>query len=188
MNIVVMDSGIGGLTIFEKLVRFFPNHSFFYMADKENFPYGEKTEDEIKLFLRDIIDNFRKIDLFIVACFTASTVVKKMDIDIPIITVIDVVNLVLATAKEKDIALIGTKKTITSDVFSAKFTKKIDGQEIINKIENKENYDIEIINSIKTDLLVLGCTHFNHLPKLKIKAIRTDDLFIDYIRQSLSLE
>lgn len=185
MNIIVIDSGIGGLTIFEKLVRYFPNHSFFYVADKSNFPYGGKTEEEIKSYLIEIIENFRKIDLLIVACFTASTVIRKLDLDIPIITVIDVVNKKLENAKEKNIALIGTLRTITSDVFSVGFSMKIDGQKIINEIENKESYDLNYINNIDADLLVLGCTHFNHLPKLKIKAIRTDDLFIEYIRQSL---
>ncbi len=185
MNIIVMDSGIGGLTIFEKLVTNFPNHSFFYMADKENFPYGSKSEHEIKSYVKKIVNNFRKIDLFIVACFTASTVVKEMEFSFPVITVIDVVNDRLKNIADKNVALIGTYKTITSNAFSINFSLKIDGQDIINAIENHKAYDLDYINDIEADLLVLGCTHFNHLPKLKIKAIRTDDLFIEYIRHSL---
>ena len=44
----VFDSGIGGLTVLEKLMEKFPNEDFIYVADQGHCPYGTKTEEGIK--------------------------------------------------------------------------------------------------------------------------------------------
>ena len=43
----VFDSGLGGLTVLEALVRRFPDQSFIYLGDHANVPYGDRPSEEI---------------------------------------------------------------------------------------------------------------------------------------------
>ncbi|MGL5304998.1 MAG: glutamate racemase, partial [Aeromonas veronii] len=43
-NILVFDSGMGGLTIYREIRRVLPAHNYFYCFDNANFPYGELSE------------------------------------------------------------------------------------------------------------------------------------------------
>ena len=43
----IFDSGIGGLSILNKLKEILPNENFIYLADNKNFPYGRKSKKEI---------------------------------------------------------------------------------------------------------------------------------------------
>lgn len=48
----VFDSGIGGLTVLKELERVLPNEDFIYLGDTKNFPYGEKSKEQIIEFSR----------------------------------------------------------------------------------------------------------------------------------------
>ena len=41
----VFDSGVGGLTVLEELVKILPNEEFIYLADQKNCPYGTKKDE-----------------------------------------------------------------------------------------------------------------------------------------------
>ena len=43
----IFDSGIGGISILEKLKQVLPNENFIYLADNLNCPYGRKSKKEI---------------------------------------------------------------------------------------------------------------------------------------------
>ena len=43
----VFDSGVGGLTVLEELVKILPNEEFIYLADQKNCPYGTKKDEEL---------------------------------------------------------------------------------------------------------------------------------------------
>lgn len=43
----VFDSGVGGLSVFCKLITFLPKENFIYLADQKNCPYGGKNPQEI---------------------------------------------------------------------------------------------------------------------------------------------
>ena len=50
----IFDSGIGGISILEKLKQLLPNENFIYLADNRNCPYGSKSKKEIlSLLLKD---------------------------------------------------------------------------------------------------------------------------------------
>ena len=46
-SIGIFDSGVGGLTVFKEVRKILPNESIVYLGDTYNFPYGNKTKDEI---------------------------------------------------------------------------------------------------------------------------------------------
>lgn len=76
-NILIFDSGLGGLTIYDAIQRQFPFAALIYCSDNEAFPYGGKTEAELIDRVSDVLVTFNehfKPDILVIACNTASTV------------------------------------------------------------------------------------------------------------------
>ena len=72
----VYDSGIGGLTVLNCLVKAYPYINFLYLGDNENAPYGTKSANDIFCLAYKNLDVLSKYnpDLFLIACNTVSTV------------------------------------------------------------------------------------------------------------------
>ncbi len=73
-----MDSGIGGLTVWQELIKIMPNEHYLYFGDSGFCPYGSKDSEEIiprvKKIIHFLIENECKI--IVVACnaITASSI------------------------------------------------------------------------------------------------------------------
>ena len=73
--IVVIDSGLGGLSTLAECVKNVKTN-YIYVADNKNHPYGTHSKREITSFLIDIIINLKKFcdfKIVILACNTATT-------------------------------------------------------------------------------------------------------------------
>ena len=73
--ILVIDSGVGGLSVLKELCKILPA-KYLYFADNKHCPYGSHSKSEITKFLTEIIDFYRKkytIKLVVLACNTATT-------------------------------------------------------------------------------------------------------------------
>ena len=80
MKVGVFDSGLGGLTVLNAIIKQLKGAEIFYIADTLYAPYGDKNKDEI--FLRsEKITNFLlknyEIDALVIACNTATSVAIK---------------------------------------------------------------------------------------------------------------
>src|SRR5690625_7783687 len=69
----IFDSGVGGITIWNELVKKLPYENTIYLADNKNAPYGSKSPSEV---LSYSIKNTEVLlakgeKLFFVACNTA---------------------------------------------------------------------------------------------------------------------
>ena len=89
----VFDSGIGGLTVLEKLMEKFPNEDFIYVADQGHCPYGTKTEEGIKECVLNVGKYLiaKDVKAIVIACNTASLFIKYLQeiTEIPVISVIE---------------------------------------------------------------------------------------------------
>ena len=47
MRIGVFDSGLGGLTVLEALIKKNPQNEYVYFGDTLNIPYGDKSKEEL---------------------------------------------------------------------------------------------------------------------------------------------
>lgn len=77
--IAVIDSGVGGLSVLESLVRALPQEKFLYYGDNGNAPYGSRTESDL---LSLTIKNLNYILSFgvkgiVVACNTLSATLRR---------------------------------------------------------------------------------------------------------------
>lgn len=72
----LFDSGHGGLTIFRKLVRRFPDLQFVYLGDHANAPYGNRPSEDIVDLTRDGVEQLYRQDcrLVLLACNTATAI------------------------------------------------------------------------------------------------------------------
>ena len=185
MKIGIFDSGIGGLNVLKELINTHPNNHYIYYGDTKNVPYGNKSKEELLKLSRRIINFFeeKSVDLIIIACGTISsncylellkeTKIKLYDIITPTINYIN-------NSSFKNIGLIGTTKTIESNIFQNNIkNKKLiykDTPIFVPIIENDEILlkEKDIINEIslfknKIDCLILGCTHYPLLDKILCK-------------------
>lgn len=182
-KIGVFDSGVGGLSILNELVKILPNENFIYYGDYINSPYGDKSKKEITSFVFKISDFLLKNEckIIVIACNTATSAAIhsiREKVKIPIIGVINnSINATLKQTNNNNICVIGTKFTINSKVYIKEFKKtnknlniyQISCPKLCPMIEDGwEKYDNRLvilknyINKIpnNVDTLLLGCTHY----------------------------
>ncbi len=197
----IFDSGIGGLTVLNELIKMLPNEKYIYIGDNKNCPYGDKTIDELFSYAKKIIKYFerREVKLIVVACNTVSSNIidiLKKETKIPLIGVIDSTVEDFISRKIDNTLIIATNKTIESNAYGNRI-KKIDNTIdvynlgtplLVPSIENNcKDVDI-ILNDYfkpyigKVKSIILGCTHY----PLIINNIR-NILNIDVISSSHSV-
>ena len=183
----IFDSGIGGISILEKLKQVLPNENFIYLADNLNCPYGRKSKKEILSLSNKNCEKLIELNckIIIIACNTSTTnSIQKLReiISIPIIGIEPGLKPAIHFTKTKNIGVLATEKTLGSKLFFDTLHKnKIDdihiheqiGYELVNIIEeglhSKKNLN-KLLRSYLTpminkniDCLLLGCTHYNHI-------------------------
>ena len=55
-KIGIIDSGVGGLTVAKEFRRLLAEENIIYLGDNKNVPYGNKTEEEIYILTKKMID------------------------------------------------------------------------------------------------------------------------------------
>ena len=201
----LFDSGIGGISILEKLKQLLPNENFIYLADNRNCPYGSKSKKEIISLSKKNCEKLIELNckIIIIACNTSTTnSIKKLReiIAIPIIGIEPGLKPAIHYTKTKNIGILATKKTLGSELFFETLNQnRIDdihihaqiGYELVNLIEEDshskqniqkilEKYLAPMINK-KIDCLLLGCTHYHHIKDIIEEIIPVDIKIVDTI-------
>jgi glutamate racemase len=72
--IAVFDSGYGGLTVLQSIVRKLPEYDFIYLGDNARAPYGNRSFQTVYQYTRECVQWFfsKGCPLVILACNTAS--------------------------------------------------------------------------------------------------------------------
>jgi glutamate racemase len=123
-NIAFFDSGQGGLTVWESVVRRFPQLNTIYLGDNARYPYGNKSNDTVTRYASEasfFLAN-RNASLIVVACGTASSVaVRTLQtlFKLPIIGIVEgfCADAVKVSQKKGTIAVLGTRFTVKSRRF-----------------------------------------------------------------------
>ena len=179
----IFDSGLGGLTVLKCLLENLPNEEYIYLGDLANLPYGNKSTKSIIDYSIKCIEflQSKNVKCIIVACNTASSVALKSIKELSSVPVFDVINPCvdnIVRTDNKKVAIIGTEKTIESDVYSALIKKHKKNIKIYtqacplfvpiveeglggSKIAKLAiEYYLSNIRAHNIDQLVLGCTHY----------------------------
>ncbi len=187
-NVLVFDSGVGGLTIAAEISRHYPTLNLIYLSDTEAFPYGTKSADYLIPRVEKVLTacrNLYTVDMVVIACNTASTVVLphiRNHFSIPIVGVVPAIKPAAAMSKSGSIGLLATPGTIrrpyTQDLISSYATHcdivKIGSSRLVQIAEEKlrgnpvNPLELEDIllpfirpkGNRNIDTVVLACTHF----------------------------
>ena len=173
MRIGVFDSGVGGLTVLNRLVSKYPNNEYIYFGDIKNNPYGNKSVDELEKLSSNIIDFLisKKVELIVIACGTVSSnlgSILKNKYNIKIVDIISPVIEYINNNNYNNVGVIATEATAKSQAFANinKDIKLVGCKEFVPIIEsnnyNNLDYYIELyLKDLKDrELIVLGCTHY----------------------------
>lgn len=158
-KIAIIDSGIGGISVLNKLITKYKCGSFVYIADNLYMPYGNKTKEQILnrvLDLASIARNNYHCNTIILACNTASIVVKNdselndvIKLDFSLDGLYLTTELTAQLLNDKNVIPISNlAEDIESNIFNI---DKLN--DIVLRVINK--YNLSSINRI-----ILGCTHY----------------------------
>ena len=183
-HILIFDSGVGGLSIAEKIQQQLPESSITYCSDNAAFPYGTKNEQVLVSRTERVLQALQKkepCDIIIIACNSASTLALphiRSQFKQPVIGVVPAIKPAAKLSKNRQIGVLATPGTV-SRAYTHKlvedFAKHCDvhmlgSSELVVMAEKKLRgtpLDPELLTPIlkplKTkniDTLVLACTHF----------------------------
>jgi glutamate racemase len=187
----IFDSGIGGLTVAYAIQKALPNESMIYFGDTAHLPYGDKSAAAIQAYSIKIADVLLKMNckVIVIACNSASSAATELLKEYVgkrahIINVIDpMVSLVVNKFSGKQVGLIGTKRTVQSNVYAQKLQmqdstitlQQLATPLLVHMIEegffdNRISHDIiaqylndPVLEGI--DALILACTHYPLIKK-----------------------
>jgi glutamate racemase len=187
MKIGVFDSGIGGLSVVQEMVKLNLPIEIHYIADHAHAPYGNKTDLEIQLRAEALSKELqdRGCEMIVIACNTATAAAidfLRQKLSIPLVGVEPYLNVIhQRTINSSDsYGVLSTKFTAESQRF-LKLKERLDPQNIIHNFSSSllagliekafaEKDLAPFKNAIKKDLqevvaknithLILGCTHY----------------------------
>jgi len=185
MRIALFDSGLGGLTVLGHVRRALPDEEFLFFADRDHVPYGTKTVDEVRGFVRDafrFLVEEERAEAVVIACNTATSVSAdemRRRYDIPVIGMEPAVKKALDADRTRRVLVTGTPITVRGE----KLRRLIDACDanhlvdllplprLVEFAEEQEFTSPRVEEYLRAafapfDLtqysaIVLGCTHFN---------------------------
>lgn len=179
--IALFDSGIGGLTVLQEVIKILPNESYIYLADNAFFPYGTKSFEQLEVRLQKVVKYLISLGVkaIVIACNTASLHIESISklAKIPVIDVIlPTCNKVIQTTQNKNVCLLATNATVQSGKYQQVLSANgvdvvpIACSEFVPLAENGVQHTprafsivqrkLQHYSSCPFDTVILGCTHF----------------------------
>jgi len=199
----VFDSGVGGLTVVNQLIKSLPQEDIIYFGDTAHLPYGSKSKEAVMRFSLDIA-NFlqaQRVKIIVVACNTASSFALsslREKIEIPVIGVIEPgAQAAVDATRNFKIGIIGTEGTIKSRAFEEALKKIDKNVKVFSRacplfvplveegwLDEPETSQIaeKYLSPMKDegiDTLILGCTHYPLLKELLSRIMGQEISLID---------
>ena len=186
MRIALFDSGLGGLTVLSHARRVLPSAEFIFFADRDRVPYGTKTVEEVRGFVREALHFLvieQRADAVLIACNTATSAAAddvRQIYDVPIIGMEPAVKRALDLDGTRRVLVAATPITIRGEKLRHLIEEYdrdhlIDLVELPGLVELAEQGDFDsprVEDYLRQRLrpydlaayasIVLGCTHFNY--------------------------
>ena len=187
-RVVVFDSGMGGLTVAQALREAMPDADLIYAADSAAFPYGDWDEPQlIERILHvagRVIEDVRP-DAVVVACNTASTLALaalRKQFQLPFVGTVPAIKPAAEITKTKMIGVLATPGTVKREytqslihtfafhcrvmIHGAPRLAEMAEAKLKGKPPSLKALAEEIApvfrkrGGVRTDTVVLGCTHY----------------------------
>ena len=211
----IFDSGVGGLTVLTEIRKKLRNENIVYLGDTLNFPYGNKSKEEIIEYSKRNVEILmsKGAKIIVIACGTATSQaceVLQKEFDIPIVGIIKPTVEYIQEQKYNEEGVIATEGTIRSGAWEYYLKKSIPDIKVVNKAcpmlatiaeegratskEGKaviKEYMVPFKEN-KIDKIILGCTHYPIYEDLirkemeyDVDLINTGVIVADYLEKYL---
>jgi glutamate racemase len=187
-QLIVFDSGLGGLTVYREVTRALPGARYLYVADDAFFPYNERDEAALIVhvvkLMGSLIAHYAP-DLVVIACNTASTLVLpqlRARFGVPFVGTVPAIKPACAASASKLVSVLGTQATIAREYTRALIRDFANGADVTlvgsgalaplaeAKLRGGRVEAAAIAREIapcfvetagrRTDTVVLACTHY----------------------------
>ncbi len=190
LAIGVFDSGVGGLTVLDECLAQLPAEDFVYFGDTDWFPYGDRSEAELRDRAHLIAEWLLStgIKTIVIACNTATAAALthlQTTLDIPVIGVMSSeAHAAVQTTRNRRVGLLATEATVRSGSYERMVHAHDAGVEVISvacprlapAIQNGDPFDERIVEMVReytaplrdgdVDTVILGCTHYPLVERL----------------------
>jgi glutamate racemase len=185
----IMDSGVGGLSVWQAIVRELPGESLTYIADSAHVPYGPREPEEIYMLAKRLVEFLisENVKIIVVACNTITvSCLDKLRQEyplIPMIGTVPVIKTAAAVTKKKRIGIFSTTRTASSAYQQALIQKFAHDCDVVNigtddlvpfvekgiiEGEDIQEFLKEVLKPFiekNVDTVALGCTHYPFVEK-----------------------
>jgi glutamate racemase len=187
-SLLIVDSGLGGLTVLGPIQAAMPEADITYIADDAGFPYGAQSEERLREHLRTLIgaelDKARP-DCVVIACNTASTLALdalRAAFAVPFVGTVPAVKPAAALTRTGLVAILATPGTIQREYTRTLIAQHGQGADFLligaprlaalaeanarGEAVSDEEITAEIApcfeekDGRRADVIVLGCTHY----------------------------
>lgn len=185
--IAVFDSGVGGLTVLHELLVSLPNEDFLYLGDTRRFPYGDKSQEQLRSFAQEIAEHLVSsgAKLLVVACGSATAAALPLLQQRLAGTGIEVLGVIVPAAElaveatqSGRIGLLATPATVGSGAFAAAIAAQDAGVQLESVpcpdlapiIQSGFPFDERVVETVRryvaplreaeVDTVILGSTHY----------------------------
>lgn len=119
----VFDSGLGGLTVLDELVRRMPHEHFVFLGDSARCPYGPRDPREVKSFVLEICSFLEQYQckMVVIACNTATAAglaAAQLALDVPVVGVVEPgARAAVHMTRNRCVGVIATEGTVAQGVY-----------------------------------------------------------------------
>lgn len=182
----ILDSGVGGLSIWQEVVKELPHESILYLADTARCPYGSRSQEEITRFARQMVAFLIKkgVKLIVVGCNTITvTCLARLREEFPDIAIVGTVPVIKTAASltTGPIGILSTKTTAQSTYQKELIQRFASGRQVVTvgtdelvPLVERGEVDGQLMKQVLTEVLApfkkaqvlaiaLGCSHFPFL-------------------------
>lgn len=186
-SIGIMDSGVGGFSVWKEIIHELPNESTIYIADSKNIPYGTRTAEEIYELAGRLVAFLltQQVKMVVVACNTITVTglerLRQKYPMVPIIGTVPVIKTAAEVTKSKRIGVLSTVRTNESEyqkklieTFAQDCLVTTVGTDLLVPFVERGELEganleavirrvVEPFKQADVDTVALACTHFPFL-------------------------
>jgi glutamate racemase len=187
LPIAMFDSGVGGLTVLHECLVSLPEEDYVYLGDDARFPYGARTEDELRQHVEQVSRYLleRGAKLLVIACNSAASAGREVarqiaaEAGIDVVTVIDPeAEIAAALSETGKVGVLATPATVRSGAYLRALARQqraltvteVEAPDLAAVIQRGFPFSESVVEMVRSyceplkraevDTVILGCTHY----------------------------
>ncbi|MCR4947884.1 MAG: glutamate racemase [Treponema sp.] len=207
-DFVFIDSGVGGIPYMTTLLQRAPEAECVYVADTANFPYGEKSHENVVKCVTELVEKIRRKfapKVIVVACNTMSVnaleALREAFQDVKFVGTVPAIKLAASVSEKRRLGLLATHATCENP-YNIELKNKFAGDctlvnradpQLISFIEHNAftasreecleavKPAVDFFRRENCDVIILGCTHFLNFTEVFEAACEPDIKVVDSV-------